>query len=131
MDRRGWGITFFRPKHLSHSTEKFPRGTLVIQKCSGVEFFLDNRSITSLSFFLSHTAKKFLEQPFCVSECFGYRNTSCLGREYHDFVSKNCCPTVPKKFVGDSFCLSQSCIQKFYGKEGGGSITFFCQKFLV
>ena len=75
-------------------------------------------------FFCLTLPKSFVEEPFCVSECFGYRKTLCLRAEYYDFVSKNCCLTVLKKLVGEPFCLSQSGLQKFHGKEGGGSITF-------
>ena len=34
----------------------------------------------------SHSAKKFREEPVCVSENFGYRKTLCLRGEYHDFL---------------------------------------------
>ena len=53
------GYHVFPSKALvSHSTENFPRATLVFQKSSGVEIFLDNRSLTILSIFLSDTAEK-------------------------------------------------------------------------
>ena len=43
------------------------------------------------------------------------------GKEYHDFLSKNCCVTVPKNFVGEPFCVSQSFwYRTIYGKEGEG-----------
>ena len=48
----------------SHSIKNFPRGTLVFQKSYGVEFFLDNRSITILSTFFSHTAENFRRGAF-------------------------------------------------------------------
>ena len=58
---------------LSHSTEKFCRGTLVFQKCSGIEKFLDNRGITILSnFFCLTVPKNFVGEPFCVSENYWY-----------------------------------------------------------
>ena len=53
--------------------------------------------------------KKFVVEPFSVSENFGYRKILWIGgggREYHDFLSKICCLTVPKNFVGESFGVS-------------------------
>ena len=52
------GVTPFCQSFLSHSTKKFHWGTLVIQKCSGIKRFLDNRGITiSSNFFVSHRQK--------------------------------------------------------------------------
>ena len=45
--------------------------------------------------------KKLVEEPFCVSENFGYRKISCLRGESHDFLSKIFCLPVPKNFVGE------------------------------
>ena len=60
MDRRGVGYHVFPSKDfVSHSTEKFPRGTLVFQKGYGVEFFLIIGVPRFCRFFLSHTAKNF------------------------------------------------------------------------
>ena len=40
------------------------------------------------------------------------------GREYHDFLSKFFCLTVPKNFVGEHFSVSIiSCIERFYASE--------------
>ena len=41
---------------------------------------------------------------------------------YHDFLSKLFCLTVPKNFVGEPFCVSQSFLyrKKFMDKRGGG-----------
>ena len=41
--------------------------------------------------------KKIVEEPDCVSENFGSRKTLCLSGEYHDFLLKICCLTIPKK----------------------------------
>ena len=52
------------------------------------------------------------------------------GREYHNFLSKSFCLTVPKIFVGDSFSVSLiSGIEKLYASEGYVTIfrrNFFC-----
>ena len=55
----------------------------------------------------------FVEDPFCVSEHFGYRKILCLRGGHHDFLSKICCLTVPKNFVGKPFGVSQNF---WYGK---------------
>ena len=65
MDRRGVGYHVFPSKDfVSHSTEKFPRGTLVFQKCYGVEFFLIIGVPRFCRFFLSHTAENFRRGAF-------------------------------------------------------------------
>ena len=52
------------------------------------------------------------------------------GREYHNFLSKIFCPTVPKNFVGESFSVPLiSGIEKFYASEG--YVTIFRRKFFV
>ena len=46
------------------------------------------------------------------------------GREYHDFLSKIFCLTVPKIFVGEPFSVSlTSGIEKFFAYQG--NITIF------
>ena len=55
-------------------------------------------------------------------------------RQFYDFLLKICCLTVPKNFVGEPFCVSQSF---WYRKklwirvEDRGSVTIFRQKFFV
>ena len=52
------------------------------------------------------------------------------GREYHDFLSKILCLTVPKNIVGEPFSVSLfSGIQKFYASEG--YVTIFRRIFLT
>ena len=70
--------------------------------------------------------KNFVGEPFCVSQNFWYRKNLWIrgggrrgrrrrrrrrreggregGREYHNFLSKIFCLTVPKNFVGEPFC---------------------------
>ena len=123
------GITFFRRKFLCLTVPKiFVGGPLYSRNVLVLKFFWIIGVSRFCRFFCLTLPKNFVEEPFCVSECFGYRNTLCLRGEYQDFVAKNCCLTVPKKFVDDSFCLSQSGIQKFYGKEGGEGVSQFSVK---
>ena len=52
------------------------------------------------------------------------------GREYHNFLSKIFCLTVPKNAVGEPFSLSLfSGIEKIYASEG--YVTIFRRKFFV
>ena len=129
MDRRRVGYHVFPSiVFASHTTKNFPRGTPVFQKCYGVEFFLDNRSITILSFFCLTLPKNSVEELFCVSECFGYRKTFCLRGEYHDFVSKNCCRTVLEKIVGTFWCIGKLRVSKKLLAKGVSrfSVENFC-----
>ena len=76
MDKRGGGVSTFSVENfLSHSFEKFRRGTVMC--------------FTN----------------FLVSKKFMDRRVGG-GREYHDFLSKNFCLTVPKKFVVEPFSVS-------------------------
>ena len=51
-------------------------------------------------------------------------------REYHKFLSKIFCLTLPKKFVEEHFSVSLiSGIEKFYASEG--YVTIFRRKFFV
>ena len=120
MDRRWVGYHVFPSRvFVSHSTEHFPRGTLVFQKCYGVEFFWIIEVSRFSLFFCLRLPKKFVEEPFCVSECFCYRKTLCLRGEYHDFVSKSCCLTVPKKNCwNNSVYWKTSGIEKTFCKGG-------------
>ena len=52
------------------------------------------------------------------------------GREYHNFLSKFLCLTVPKNIVGEPFSVSLfSGIQKSYASEG--YVTIFRRNFLT
>ena len=55
----------------------------------------------SVEFFCLTVAKRFVEEPFCVSENFWYRKMLGIreGGGYHDFSSKLFRLTVPKNFV--------------------------------
>ena len=45
----------------------------------------------------------------------------CLGEEFHDLIKKICCLTVPRIFVGESFCVSKNFgYRKFSRIRGGG-----------
>ena len=90
MNRRRVGYYVFPSRvFASHSIKNFPRGTLVFQKSYGVEFFLDNRSITILSTFFSHTAENFRRGAFLsfTKWCPKFLWTKG-GRENHIFLLK-------------------------------------------
>ena len=95
----------------SHSTEKFRRGTpLCFKKNRVSENPIHNNGISMISIekILSHSAEKIRRGPFpCfrklrVSEIFMDKRRGGLSQ----FFSKVCL-TVPKKFVGQHFCVSE------------------------
>ena len=57
------------------------------------------------------------------------------GREYHDFPLKICCLTVPKKFVGEPFSVSENfwCRKMLAIKRvgGGGGVSQFPVEFVL
>ena len=71
--------------------------------------------------FLSHTAEKFRRGTlWCVTNS-GYRKISCLRGLCQDFLSNFFCLTVPKKFVGESFSVSENFwYRKILWMRGGG-----------
>ena len=57
-------------------------------------------------FFLSHSAKKNVEESFCVSLNLEYRKSFSIRGVFHDILSKYFCLTGPKKIVHESFSIS-------------------------
>ena len=84
----------------------------------------------SLKTFLSHSAENFRRGILYCCINFGYRKSLDKRGEYHDFLSKIFCLTVPKTSVWESFTVALiSGIEKVWIR--GGSITIFCRKFFV
>ena len=99
---------------------------LGIREGAGITIFRQN------CFVSQYRNISFVEEPFYVSESFGYRKILCLRGEYYNFLWKICCLTVPKKFVEEPFCVSESFgYRKTLGIRGGGSIKIFRQNFFV
>ena len=142
---------------LSHSTEKFLRGTfLCFNNFLVSKNFMGKRGREgegvlsfSITYFCLTLPKNFVKEPFCVSEkvlvskhfvdktggdgggsitilyhkflshgADNFRTVTFLFfrkfplsknfmPENHDFLSKFCCLTVPKNFVGERFCGSE------------------------
>ena len=72
--------------------------------------------------FLSHSAKYYRRGSLQCCNRFGFRKNSDksggVGRGYQDFPSNFFCLTVPKTFVGESFCAvfqKNSHCGKIYG----------------
>ena len=108
---------------LSHSTEKLRRGTLLCStKLLVSKKLMDKRGGGGREYhdfqsksFLFHSAEKFRRGTLQSVTQIGYRKKLCLRGEYHNFLSKICCLTVPTNFVGESFSVSSiSGIEKFY-----------------
>ena len=68
--------------------------------------------------FLSHCAEKFRRGTLWSFISFGYRKNSWFRGLCHDSPSKMFCLTVPKNFVGETFCAvfqKTSSSEKVYG----------------
>ena len=116
------GSRFSVDNFLSHSTEKYCRNNSVYRKTSGIEkTFCKGGSLFSIDNFWSHRTEKLRKGTLVFQKIFDILKISKdrRGVGYHDFVDFFCL-TLPKNFVEEQFCVSQSGIQKFYGKEGGG-----------
>ena len=74
-----------------------------------------------VKFFWSHTAEKFCRQPFRVPLIWSIKNL-CIRGIYQDFLSKICCLTVQKNFVGEPLCFEKFPVSKNFirgeGREG-------------
>ena len=125
-------------KFLSHSGEKFCRGTFLCFRNSLVSKNVRDKrrggyhAFPSKLFCLT-VPKNFVGEPFGVSEYFWYRKILCIrgGREGgSQLLLKSFCLTVPKNIVGEPFSVSLiSGIEKVYASEG--YVTIFCRKFFV
>ena len=50
---------------------------------------------------------------------------------YHDFPLRNLCLPVPRKFVGESFCVSKELWYRKFSSKGGGKLHGFVEKFFI
>ena len=89
-------------------------------------------SSSSVENFLPHSAENFCMGTLQCFINFGYRKTLCLWGEYHDFLLKICCLTVPKNFVDEPFFVSQSFWYRksLWIRGEGGVSRFFVRSFL-
>ena len=133
---RGEGVSRFSVEnYLSHSAEKFRRGTLSCFTNFGYRKKIMNKRGEGVSKFsvenvLSHSAEKFRREPFTVALISGFEKVWIREGEYQDFPSKIFCLTVPKNFVREPFRVSLiSGIEKFYASEGYVTIFDFLSKF--
>ena len=106
--REGAGITIFRQKVLSHSTESFRRGTLLcFRKFWVSKNFMPKRGISRFSVenLLSHSTEIFRRGTLlcCFRKFPAAKKLMDKKGVYQDFPSKICCLTVSKFFVGESF----------------------------
>ena len=126
---------------LSHSAEKFRRGTLrCFRKFLVSKNFMLQRVMSrySVENFLSYSTETLRRGTlrYCFSEKFRWRKSLCLSgggrREYHDFLSKIFCLTVPKNFAGEPFsaALQKFPVAKKFMDKGGGVSRFSVENFL-
>ena len=104
-------------KGLAHSTETFLTGTLLCLVsgnlrwrtflCQGMGTRGEHHDYVSFFCYLK-LPEIILEEPFCVSEGFSYRNFFCIMGIVNDFLSELFCLTVTKDFVGEPFCASET-----------------------
>ena len=122
---------------LSHSTEKLHRGNLCFRKILVSKNVKDNRekggaSRLSNENLLSHKTEKLRRGNLCFRKVLVSKNVKDKReRGHHDFLSKCCCLTVQKIFVGET-CVSESFwYRKMLRIRERGGITTFPQKFVV
>ena len=124
MDRRTrergvWGYHNCRANFFCLTVpKKFLRWTLVFQKCSGIEKFLDERGITILSSFLSlRVPKNFVGAPQCFRKIGVLKNLR-HNRGVSRFLLKDFSLKRPKNFarepvfVSENFCYAKKIMDK-------------------
>ena len=128
------GISIFRYKIFVSQFRKISsRNPRCFRKFRVSKNFMSKRgrSRFSIENLLSHNTENLRRgAPFFVSQNFWYRKNLWIrgGGEYHDFLSKFFCLTVPKNFVGKLFSVSLiSGIEKFYASES--YVTILCRNF--
>ena len=125
----------FVQNFLSHSTEKFCWGTLMVyQKILGSETFCASErggyQVSSSKFFCHTVPKNFVGEYFGVSKNFVHRKILCKRRGYHSTQLKNLCLTVPIKFVGEHLSVSKESLYRKIPSNGGGIFTVSSRIFL-
>ena len=132
MQKRGYHDISF--KFYVHSTKKLRWGTLrCITKFSGIEIFMQKRGYhwTPLKILCLTVPIKFVEEPFCVSKGFWYRNfSSQRGGKLHNFV-KNFFLTGPKKLRWGNILSFRKLLEwKIFFTKKGVISRFSGKKFL-
>ena len=134
MDRRVVGYHVFPSKDfVSLSTEKFPRRTLVIQKCYGVEFFFIIGVPRFCRFFSSHTAEKVRRGALLCFRMFRVSKNLKTERGISRLcIEKNLSHSAEKIRRRTFLCLTKFLLsKKFIDKRGEwGSITILCLNFM-
>ena len=114
--------------------KKFVEERVCFRKFRVSKNFMPQRGISRFSIenLLSHSTEKLRRgtllcfTKILVSKKFMDKRG---GGEYHDFLSKLFCLTVPKNFAGEPFSVSLiSGIEKFYASES--DVTILCRNFL-
>ena len=122
---------------LSHSTNKLRNGTrLSFTKILVSRNFMNKRGGGGVTIFRPNcffftVPNPFVGEPFCVSESFGYQKASWIkgeggvAREYHIYLPKIFCLTVPKKYRRGTLCR----VTKFRCRKNS-CLNGFCLVFL-
>ena len=75
----------------------------MFRKSSGIEKLLDNKVARFCRLFLSHSAKKIVENPPMIKKKLGHPKNLCIMVECHDFPLRTFSLTVLKNIVGERF----------------------------
>ena len=139
MDQREGGgreyHDFLSKSFLSHSFEKFRRGTLLcftnflVSKNVRDKRGSGHHDFPSKMFCLT-VPNHFVEEPFCVSESFGNQKILSPRGENHDFYRNFVVSQYQKNFVGEPFCVSKKFWNQknFVGEPFCVSKNFWYQK---
>ena len=116
--RRKFVVSQYRKKFVEEPfcvAEKFWYRKILLIRGEGRE----GVSQFSVNFFWSQTAEKFCRQPFRVPLIWSIENL-CIRGVYQDFLSKICCLTVQKNFVGEPLCFGKFTVSKNFIRGRGG-----------
>ena len=131
------GIKIFSvEKVLCHSAENCRRGTLLcFNKYLVWKLFIQRRGggITVFSkevYFQRAETKILVVEHSSFRESFWNRKFLCMRRDYHDFLPECFYLTVPKNFLGETFCVSKKSGIERLVAEGREGVTVLSSFFL-
>ena len=113
-------------------TKKLVGEPIYVSESFWCQIFLDSRIITILSkFSLSHSIETFRGRTLYCFTNFGYRKVLSILEVYHDFLLKFFCLALPKKFVEEPFCVSQTFWYHFFSGINDNIITILSKTFCL
>ena len=117
---------------MSHSTEKFRRGTLrCFRKFLVSKNFMHKKGVSlfSVEIFCLIVLKNFVAEHFSVSENFGFQKTLSIKEGGITFPRGTFFHlTVPIKIVGEHICVSEEFWYRKFSRTGEGKLQGFSSK---